>query len=1683
MAFCTFGAVWLLLGAPTDRLWAANKIWDGGGGDSRWQTGANWDANTAPVGGDSLVFTRTVRLNNTNNFPAGTVFSGISFSSPAGAFVLNGNTITLGGNILDDQVVTPQAINLALVLNATRELNVVENASLTLGGAISGSGGLTKVGLGEATLGGVNTFGGSLTIGAGSVNVSSDSNLGAVPGAAAPGRILLDGGTLHVTADFTINANRGIAVGNVGGGDGRIDTDNGDSLVYGGIIAGNGGAGGLIKGGFGDLTLSGANSYTGPTAIKVGTINLDFAAGGTANIINSASALQLGGENSDLGDQSFAAIVMDGADNENNTQTFSGTSLDIGTSRIVANSGTNGSATLNLGALTHAPGGNVTILLPDNGAINTTSLNVNGILGGFAMVSDGTIANAIMSGIDYATVDGSGKISAYSGYTIHNGTGTIASQTTASSNFRINDSTTGDLTLAPPGTGVIDINTLNLDQGPNGRGNPNDFSIVVGAGNTLRLGRFGGISRSDDAPNTVPGGDLTWALGTSAGGANGIQNEGILTAGGTDNTPGEIVFSINNRNQSSGSLNVEVQIANNGTGPVTVVKSGRGSMKFRGHNTYSGGTYIMQGRFQLAGSEIGTGNHPDALGTGPVYIFPGAQLFVSGIAGGPFTNQLFLAGVGTDQENTGAIRLGSGTTEFAGPITLFGDATLGDGGDASGAGGAILSGKISGRFNLDFGSLHNVGGDNWSVVILTNPTNDWTGDTQIVSRNNGTANSRLVLGADEVIPNGFGFGNLIVGLNGITAGNTTGLDLNGHNETVNGLFSEGDLPGVYIENNGTVAATLTVGDNDVSSTFGGALRDGTGVLNRLGGGGTSPLALTKIGGGVLTLTGNNTYTGGTTVNGGALALTGSAGLASLQINVNSGATLDVADLSTGFASAGTVALNNGTLLIRNTDVGGIVNLNLSDSQVRATRLASTANAVVTTLNLAGGSNVISVAAFGTIIASYPAQFPIIKYTTLVGAYNFVLGSLPGVNTVGFLSNNVANASIDLVLTDGPKPLDWAGTMGPDWDIATTANWLTPSATPSVYQDFDFVRFTDAAAGVTTVNLIGTLGPGSLTVSNQAKPYAFTGSGKLGGTFDLVKQGTGTLTLANTGGNDFRGDIQLENGTLQYDSASDLVESHAISGAPGGTLHKANTNVLTLSGANTYQGVTTIAAGTLRAGNGSALGTGAGATTVSSGATLDVNGQGLTSEPVSVSGAGVDRDADGNGDGAIVNLTGAANTFVLPNLANVTLLGNTVFGGTGRWDLRPVDLGQLARLSTGGSAHNVTKVGPNQVSFVDTDVDMALGAVDVQQGMLSIEGSTYSSVDGTSVLGNPALPLTVRTGATLQVFNTFVPFNKSLVLHGNGTTTTLNNGAGANTINSGVALNGNCVINVGGTSLQFDGVLSGSGGVIKNGAAAMTLTAANTYSGQTMVNGGTLLLTGNGSINNSPLITVAGGATLDASGDTDGTLTLLSGQTLMGNGTINSPLNANAGSVVAPGLSVGRLTVNLTVQLSGITRMELAPAQGTNDVLSCPSAGIQYGGTLELVKLGGLLTNGATFKLFDAGSYQGQFTSLQPPTPGQGQTWNTNNLATTGEISVVGDPVTPSEPEIDNVQIVGGQLVFSGSGGAAGQPFNVLSSTDVSAPLQTWTVATNGTFNAQGGFNVMLMVDPNAPRKFFIIQVP
>src|SRR5262249_33991694 len=121
-------------------------------------------------------------------------------------------------------------------------------------------------------------------------------------------------------------------------------------------------------------------------------------------------------------------------------------------------------------------------------------------------------------------------------------------------------------------------------------------------------------------------------------------------------------------------------------------------------------------------------------------------------------------------------------------------------------------------------------------------------------------------GASEVIPNGAGKGNVII-VGGATSGNNNTLDLNGFNETINGLGRGGAAAQTAVINNAATPATLTLGDNNQTATFAGIIKTGAGTLN-----------INKIGTGVQILSGVNTYTGTTTVSAGKLSVSADSGL-------------------------------------------------------------------------------------------------------------------------------------------------------------------------------------------------------------------------------------------------------------------------------------------------------------------------------------------------------------------------------------------------------------------------------------------------------------------------------------------------------------------------------------------------------------------------------------------------------------------------------------------------------------------------------------------------------------------------------------------------------------------------------------------------------------------------------------
>jgi hypothetical protein len=140
----------------------------------------------------------------------------------------------------------------------------------------------------------------------------------------------------------------------------------------------------------------------------------------------------------------------------------------------------------------------------------------------------------------------------------------------------------------------------------------------------------------------------------------------------------------------------------------------------------------------------------------------------------------------------------------------------------------------------------------------------------------------------------------------------------------------------------------------------------------------------------------------------------------------------------------------------------------------------------------------------------------------------------------------------------------------------------------------------------------------------------------------------------------------------------------------------------------------------------------------------------------------------------------------------------------------------------------------------------------------------------------------------------------------------------------------------------------------------------------------------------------------------------------------------------------------------------------------------YGGPLELNSVGDQITVGDTFKLVSANTYRGSFTSISPATPGVGLLWNTNNLMVDGTFWFMLGAVLPHN---SSVALNDSDLVWSGSGGAAGAPFSILSTTNLTIPLAAWDVIGSGVCDSAGNFAVTNPISTASSQRFYVFRMP
>ncbi|WP_181832519.1 autotransporter-associated beta strand repeat-containing protein [Bosea caraganae] len=839
--------------------------------------------------------TGTLTLTGANTYTGGTTLSAGTLALGNNAAIGTGRLAVTGSATLSNANGGSAALANTIAINAGQALTLTSGAggagSLTLNGVISGDGSVTisHPGASFVELSGANSYTGGTTFAGGDVAVHSDTALGL-------GRVSVntlttlfaDSSSLSIANDVTLNAGLALV--------------NGTDVTLSGALSG---AGGFIKGDAGVLTLTGASSYTGGTAVDGGTLRVEGSLGTTA--VTVAAGATLSGSGSIDGAVTIANGGTLAPGSSPGTLTVGSLLLnassqlayELGTPGVVGG-GVNdlivvdGNLTLD-GLLNITPQsgfGTGTYRLFNQGSLVDHGLALGIVPAGYSFSVDATTAGQVNLVATYDALQfWNGSQSSANG-TVHGGggiwDGTATNWTDASGSI---GTAWSDMiaVFAGPAGGTVTIASDRQVQGLqfgaggyvlNGPGalqiaaSATELRIDTGLRATINASIQGGGGLEKTGGGTIVLTGTNGYTGSTAINAGTLQVSsnanlgdaagGLTFNGGTLATTASFDMFRTVSLAGAGSVDVatgtQLELGGSMSGAGSLTKLGAGTLVLSGFNTHSGGTTVTAGILQ-AGSA-------DALGSGALTLDGGTFK-----AGTGFINSF---------ANAIAVNTAGGKIDVNGQVmTLSG--TIGDG---NGAGGALSFVNS----DTDIGAAE-LGG-----------TNSYSGPTSI------GAGVTLIAASDGAFsPN-----------SDVTLAATAALMANGRNVTVRSLSGAG----LVVNGNDTQAGSLTIALPSGTASYAGQLIDGEP--------GDSALALVKAGDGTQILTGTNTYTGGTTISAGTLQLGDGGTSGSITGDVVNNDTLafnrsDAASLSGAISGSGQlVQLGTGTLTLTgtNTYTGG-----------------------------------------------------------------------------------------------------------------------------------------------------------------------------------------------------------------------------------------------------------------------------------------------------------------------------------------------------------------------------------------------------------------------------------------------------------------------------------------------------------------------------------------------------------------------------------------------------------------------------------------------------------------------------------------------------------------------------------------------------------------------------------------
>jgi autotransporter-associated beta strand protein len=1464
-------------------------------------------------------------------------------------------------------------------------------------------------------------------------------------------------------------------------------TAGGGNITLGGNISGSGG---FTTATSGTLTLSGNESFTG--ALTVGastTVILSGSNGarpaGTNNltVVNGTLQLQANSANTSVTGTSYALSAEETANsplslsNGSTLQLLSDSAVTFAGGNNAGGLG-NGTVTFNVNQLTSAGSNNTITFAPGGLTTYNETLNVTG--GNGYTLALGAIAgdsgaltlnpttgnltiNGAISAVTSLTKNGAGALTfsganTYTGATTlsggtlvlvansgnTNGSNVTSALSNSSTELSLGAGTTLELlgntsgTIFEPansyGTGVGSgqvagtngnaSTTTGVYASGNGTYNfiAGDTNGGVTTGQTLILGNFGQFGAPGSSPtfNFAVNNNYTLQLGSGTAGTGTLyvfDTTAInsTAAGGTLSIPGGIAINYNSTYTQTfgGAGNISVGPLTIPTGGMIVVYNGTGTLSLIGANTYTGLTTISGG----GTIQVGNGS-TGSLHSGNALTFSGAAGTINFDEAASSSQAMGALTVSAGDVAVESTYPGSGTTTltFSNVVARAAGSTLNfvTNGGANGTNNLIVLTDFGGSAT-PAGALLGTGyffdGSNYAAYSTGGYVRAYgSGDTGYVTA--AGSNNIANTTTNNVALTGNDTSQASADINTLNMGAYTLALAGGAAFETNGILESGNGSST-ISGGASLSTTTSSGELVIRTNLSSdSLNISTPIINN----GTT--SLTESGAGTLTLSGAETYTGATTVANGTLILTGSLTGSSVT---TSGAGV-LTESSVGVIAGSGATFTQGS--------SGLSTLSGSNTYTGATTLNNgtlelVANSTNTTsggLSYALGTSTALTQSFGTTLALLSNSNTIFKPSTVV----YTAGGSDIYNM--YVGNNGSGTGNTLILAD-------------------VGQFLASSAAP--------VFNLSGANGYTLQLGSGTAGTGGLSIYNST-----TFNSNTAGVTLLIPGG---IAYDHTGGylSTFGGVGNISVGAIVQD------------GSPGENLAYDGTATLTLTGANTYYGTTTVTSGTLQVGNGStgSLNTGS-ALSVSSGATLAFDEANNGSQTQAIADAGTV---------AGVEVVGSTNTLsgILGGLGGFTQsgAGSTILSAdntyTGATNVTTGLLGLTGTLGAGSGGG--TAIG-NGATFTETTSGVVTGASSVTNtaGTTTLGGiNSYTGVTNVNG-GTLSLTGTIGAGSTGSAIANAATFNESIagVITGNSS---FANTSGAATL-AGVN-NYSGATNVTGGTLNLSGTYSGTGATTVSGAGTLNVTGSSSSSSATYaINGGGTLI-GTGFINGA--VRVAGGATL--LNNSGGTLTLVNGLTL--GSTVsgsNSILNFAEGGLNPSLLQLGSgtLTVNAggavlnIFSLGGIAANQAYNLIDFNSISGAAFSGPGSGATVDGLSLGTVPSIfGVSGYSLTVSSSAVQLTTTGAAAPSNaywsgtfGSVWNLNN-------GTIGNFTTDSAGAnfVTALPAAATNVIFSGSNATnftntLGQNFTINSLTFSGSAV---TIAADGNTLTVGGGGVLV----------------